>query len=147
MADNTTLNAGAGGDTIATDDIGGIKHQRVKVQFGEDGVASDVTNTNPLPINLLPVAASTLWKVYEATVTATADVLSINTGLGRDARSISVSLSLAAPATVAVSADGAAWSDELSLGAGSSLIVDGLSVHSLRISDATNTATYQLLAY
>ena len=34
MADNTVLNAGAGGDTIATDDVGGVKHQLVKVEYG-----------------------------------------------------------------------------------------------------------------
>ena len=50
MADNTLLNAGTGGDTIATDDIGGVKYQRVKVTFGPDGVASDVALTNPLPV-------------------------------------------------------------------------------------------------
>jgi hypothetical protein len=41
MADNTELNAGTGGDTIATDDIGGVKHQRVKLSVGADGAASD----------------------------------------------------------------------------------------------------------
>lgn len=51
MADNTTLDAGAGGDTIATDDIGGVKHQRVKIQYGTDGNATDVSDTNPLPID------------------------------------------------------------------------------------------------
>jgi len=50
MADGTTLNAGTGGDVIATDDIGGVKHQRVKVQHGADGAASDVSATNPLPV-------------------------------------------------------------------------------------------------
>jgi hypothetical protein len=30
MADNTTLNTGSGGDVIATDDIAGVKYQRVK---------------------------------------------------------------------------------------------------------------------
>lgn len=50
MADNTTLNIGTGGDVIATDDIGGVKHQRVKVEFGVDGVASDVSAANPLPV-------------------------------------------------------------------------------------------------
>jgi hypothetical protein len=49
MADNTTLNLGTGGDVIASDDISGVKHQRVKVEFGADGAASDVSNTNPLP--------------------------------------------------------------------------------------------------
>ena len=41
-ADNTVLNSGAGGDTIATDDVSGVKHQRVKRSFGRDGTASDV---------------------------------------------------------------------------------------------------------
>lgn len=50
MADNTTLNTGSGGDVIATDDIGGIKHQRVKVEFGADGSATDVSAAAPLPV-------------------------------------------------------------------------------------------------
>lgn len=41
MADNTVLNAGAGGDTAATDDIGGVKYQRVKPNLGADGTAVD----------------------------------------------------------------------------------------------------------
>jgi len=50
MADNTTLNAGSGGDVIATDDIGGVKYQRVKLAFGADGSAADVSDANPLPV-------------------------------------------------------------------------------------------------
>lgn len=53
MADNTTLNAGAGGDVIATDDIGGVKYQRVKLSIGADGAAADVHAFNPLPVNLI----------------------------------------------------------------------------------------------
>lgn len=51
MADNTTLNAGSGGDTIASDDIAGVKHQRVKIEYGTDGSATDVSDTNPLPVD------------------------------------------------------------------------------------------------
>jgi hypothetical protein len=51
MADNTVVNAGSGGDTIATDEIAGVKHQRVKIQYGVDGSATDVSDTNPLPID------------------------------------------------------------------------------------------------
>ena len=36
MADNTTLNPGVGGDVIATDDIAGVKYQRIKIGFGEE---------------------------------------------------------------------------------------------------------------
>ena len=43
MADNTQLNAGTGGDVIASDDIGGVKYQRVKATFGKDGEAVDVS--------------------------------------------------------------------------------------------------------
>jgi len=52
MADNTTLNAGAGGDVIASDDIGGIKFQRVKPAWGADGSAVDASVANPLPTAL-----------------------------------------------------------------------------------------------
>ena len=50
MSDNTTIAAQTGGDVIATDDISGVKYQRVKVCFGADGVASDVALTNLLPV-------------------------------------------------------------------------------------------------
>ncbi len=53
MADNTTLNAGSGGDVIASDDIGGVKWQRVKVAHGADGSATDASAAAPLPVNLV----------------------------------------------------------------------------------------------
>lgn len=34
MADNTTLNAGTGGDVMATDDCSGVKYQRIKISDG-----------------------------------------------------------------------------------------------------------------
>jgi len=52
MPDNTQLNKNSsGGDIIATDDIGGVKHQRVKIQHGVDGSATDVSVASPLPVN------------------------------------------------------------------------------------------------
>lgn len=59
MSDNTTLNVGAGGDLIATDELTllngaaaatGLKVQRVKVGFGPDGSLQDVTDAAPLPV-------------------------------------------------------------------------------------------------
>jgi hypothetical protein len=41
LADDVLLNAGTGGDTIAADDILGIKYQRVKLSLGADGAATD----------------------------------------------------------------------------------------------------------
>lgn len=66
MADNTTLNPGTLGDVIATDDISGVKFQRVKLVHGADGVnAGDVSSTNGLPslVNGDPVA---YWPSYGA---------------------------------------------------------------------------------
>jgi hypothetical protein len=51
MVDNTILNLGVGGDIIATDDIGAVKFQRIKLIHGGDGVnAGDVATANPLPV-------------------------------------------------------------------------------------------------
>jgi hypothetical protein len=50
MADNITLNAGSGGAIIATDDVGGVQYQLVKVTFGVDGTATDVSSSSPLPV-------------------------------------------------------------------------------------------------
>lgn len=51
MADNTTLNSGTGGDTIATDDVNGVKYQRIKVTVGGDGTTlGDVSAANPFPV-------------------------------------------------------------------------------------------------
>lgn len=51
MADNVLLNAGTGGDTIAADDVAGVKYQVVKVAVGADGAASLVSNSNPVPVS------------------------------------------------------------------------------------------------
>jgi hypothetical protein len=52
MADNVTLNPGAGGAVVASDDIGSVQYQRIKNGFGDDGVYSDVSTTNPFPVTV-----------------------------------------------------------------------------------------------
>lgn len=49
MADNVAITAGTG-TSIATDDVGGVQYQRVKVTHGADGVATDVSTASPLPV-------------------------------------------------------------------------------------------------
>ena len=49
MADNVAITAGTG-TTIATDDIGGVNYQRVKISAGADGTAVDVSAAAPLPV-------------------------------------------------------------------------------------------------
>lgn len=54
MSDNIQLNPGAGGQIISTDDIGGgVSVQRVKIQFGIDGFATDVSILDALPITVV----------------------------------------------------------------------------------------------
>jgi len=85
MADNTTLNSGSGGDTIATDDIAGVKHQRVKIEYGVDGSATDVSDTNPLPIDDAGGSLTvdgTVTAELSATDNAVLDQLELNTSYG-----------------------------------------------------------------
>jgi hypothetical protein len=62
LSDNTQLNKGYQGDLIATDDIGGVKHQRVKLIHGLDGVNDgDVATTNPLPVILRDASGNAVY--------------------------------------------------------------------------------------
>lgn len=69
MADNTTLNTGTGGDIIASDDIGGVKHQRVKVSVGADGSATDaVPVSNGMDVTGAAVVAVGIVGQYDDTL-------------------------------------------------------------------------------
>lgn len=55
---NVTLNPGAAGATAATDDIGGVSFQKVKLNTGAAGVdGGPVTTANPLPVAQYAVAS------------------------------------------------------------------------------------------
>src|SRR5947207_2270061 len=82
MADNTVLNAGSGGDTYGSDDISGVKYQRIKLIHGADGTnAGDVAIANPLPVNPLgfPVTVQTDVVLPTSSVYAAGDALSDST--------------------------------------------------------------------
>jgi hypothetical protein len=74
MADNVAITAGLG-TSIATDDIGGVQYQRVKVTFGADGSAADVSSSAPLPIttSLLPISLGQKAKSAALAVTLASD--------------------------------------------------------------------------
>lgn len=83
MTDNASVNTntGATGATnisVATDNIGGVDYQRVKATFGIEGVATDVSATDPFPViqtgtPALPTGAAT--EVTLAAVAASVDGL------------------------------------------------------------------------
>jgi hypothetical protein len=64
MADNVAITAGAG-TNIASDDIGGVQYQRVKVTHGQDGSATDVSSASPMPVTA-PAAARTTHSIAVA---------------------------------------------------------------------------------
>lgn len=52
MADNLAYTPGSGA-SVATDEIGGVHYQRIKLATGEDGTANDVSADAPLPVGAL----------------------------------------------------------------------------------------------
>lgn len=60
MADNLTTNPGAGGATIATDDVGGVHYPISKLAFGALDSATLVSNANGLPSTLINSAGSAI---------------------------------------------------------------------------------------
>lgn len=58
MADNINVTQGSG-TIIATDDIGGVQYQRVKLSQGADGSATDVSSAAPLQVTLANTGANT----------------------------------------------------------------------------------------
>lgn len=59
MADNLTVTQGTG-VTVAADDVGGVLFQRVKPAFGGNGVGTDVSASDPLPVVDSALAALTV---------------------------------------------------------------------------------------
>lgn len=70
MADNIVLNPGEGGDSVAADEVGGVKYVIDKVAFGTDGSVTLVSASNGLPINLVKSVVSV---VSTGSVTTTAN--------------------------------------------------------------------------
>lgn len=70
MADNIVLNPGEGGDSVAADEIAGVKYVIDKVAYGADGSVTLVSAANGLPINLVKSVVSV---VSTGSVTTTAN--------------------------------------------------------------------------
>ena len=81
MADNVAITAGAG-TNIATDDIGGVHYQRVKVTYGADGSATDPSSTAPFPIASYPVASGGAT-VHRKTSAASTNATSVKASAGQ----------------------------------------------------------------
>lgn len=58
MADNVSINASSGTASIATDDVGGVQYQNVKLDIGGNGLSVPVSSSNPLPVTTSTVNTS-----------------------------------------------------------------------------------------
>jgi hypothetical protein len=58
MADNVSVNLSSGTASIATDDVGGVQYQNVKLDIGGNGLSVPVSSSNPLPVTTSTVNAS-----------------------------------------------------------------------------------------
>lgn len=87
MADNTQLPVpSTSGDVIAADDIGGVKHQRVKIIHGAEGTNDgDVSSANPLPVNTGLTQALTDAQLRASAVPVSASSLPLPTGAATQA--------------------------------------------------------------
>lgn len=73
MSDNIELNPGSGGAVAATDNVGGVHFQRVKLDLGGDGVSAPVAGS-------LPVSGD----FYQATQPVSAAALPLPAGAATD---------------------------------------------------------------
>jgi len=77
MADDVTLNPGVGGAVVATDDVGGVQYQRVKLDFGSDGQTTPVVGSMPVSAASLPLPTGA---ATEATIAALQTLLTTLNG-------------------------------------------------------------------
>jgi len=167
MADNITLNPGSGGSVVASDDISGVQHQLVKVEFGADGVATPVSDANPLPVqatasNPLQVREQGAPSIHSETLTVSTgnspQTVDLNASLGRNATTVLLQLVSISSATgsVAFDCDGSgSFSNTLVIAAASGPLaaandifkIEGLSIDTLRFTEAAGTASYRIFAY
>lgn len=85
MADNVGYTPGVGA-TVAADEISGVLHQRVKIGIGADGVAVDVSATNPMPVtgNVSTGLSQPLTDAQlRATAVPVSGTVTANTGLSQ----------------------------------------------------------------
>lgn len=105
MADNVQLSTNVGvGAVCSTDDVGGgVQVQRVKVQWGVDGTATDTSASNPLPVTLANTGVNaTAVKVDGSAVTqpVSAASLPLPTGASTSAKQPALGTAGAASADV-----------------------------------------------
>lgn len=92
MADNIAITQGSG-TSIATEDVSGVQHQKIKIEFGTDGVATMVSASDPLPV---AATIDTTGLATDATDASVASIDSKTPALGQALAAASVPVILPA---------------------------------------------------
>ena len=58
ISDNVTINASSGTANVASDDVGGVQYQNVKIDVGGNGLSVPLSSSNPLPVTASTVNTS-----------------------------------------------------------------------------------------
>lgn len=126
MANNINITEGLN-RAIATDEVGGINHQIVKIGFSAAGVApTQVSSTNPLPVTTIPQTPSTSQYSQAAISFAASGVNSVIAGTGGQTIRVHGLWFTLASATTVLMRDSTPtnFSGVASFGAGGGLVLD-----------------------
>src|SRR3990167_3840819 len=139
MADNTVLNAGSGGDTIATDDVAGVKYQIVKLADGTDQgtglIAGDATNGLDVDVTRLPALVAGSANIGDVDVLTVPAPLS-TTGGGTEATALRVTVANDSTGVISVDDNSSSLTvDNATL----SVVGGGLEVTALRVTIANDS--------
>ena len=144
MSDNLPITVGVGTD-VSTDDIAGVHVQRVKVQHGVNGSATDASDLDPFPVRQQSLDAR--FKTYSDTSFVTGDspaVVDVNTDLARDGRSFTFINDGAGDIGIEVSNDGITYSDIWTTRAGEQFGLGDVAIDSIRLTWVADSA-YRLM--
>ena len=148
----------ADGATLAADDISGVLHQRVKIQHGGDGSATDVSSASPLPVTAaslpLPSGAATsanqttelahlaaIETAVEGTLAVSAASLPLPSGAATSALQGTANTALAAIQTAVEALDNAVAGSELQVDLVGSVPAGSNEIGRVRLTDGTDLAS------
>lgn len=99
MANDLVLNPGALGGRLATDEIAGRHFQRIKMTFGPEDIADDVTKVTPFPVDpqYITTATTSLDSSTDLAAAASTDLDSAQISVGTTGQLIALVITSSVP--------------------------------------------------
>ncbi len=146
MATDTSTSQQSDADVATRTDSGSLHHQKALIEFtGSDGEPDQVSAAQPMPID--QSALDQRFKVYSDTNFVSGDspvTHDVNTDLSRDGITMMLICDGTGDLTVAVSNDGASYSDEWPMRSGETLELSDLTIDKIRVTHVADSA-YRIL--